>query len=226
MDQSRQEFNEDLCQLLEVFGCMKGKISQFALLEWTIAKQSSELYLSHPPVFTYQKDTNWSMSSELEITLEDNNITKDPDVFSSSPDTMNSRKKPIQWDFSIVYSDTYRVPVLYFRAQTLAGSPCPRTQILEWLPPQSIEDSWNFLSQEEHPFDGLPSFFLHPCQTSSILKTIKDTSKSKNKRIIWIWMSLTMPVVNHPIDSAFFMQVQLQIDKMQARAAAVEDYVK
>ncbi len=34
------------------------------------------------------------------------------------------------------------------------------------------EEHWTFVSYEEHPITGIPSFFLHPCQTSKRLQLV------------------------------------------------------
>jgi len=36
----------------------------------------------------------------------------------------------------------------------------------------AIEEHWTFVSYEEHPITGIPSFFLHPCQTSKRLQLV------------------------------------------------------
>lgn len=176
--------------------------------------------LSHPPVFAkyntrfndskddYSKDD----CAENKISLEDEDIIPDEQAmpvqeFAKTKET----SVQAQWNFSIVYSDTYGVPVLYFRVQTLDGSPCERSKVLEWLPKQSVADSWDFISQEEHPITGLPSYFLHPCQASNRLKEILQ-SASQNASIFWAWMSTIFPAVNHPIPPSFYKDILSKLD--------------
>jgi hypothetical protein len=147
----------------------------------------------------------------------------------------------VQWKFSVVYSDTYRVPVLYFHVQNQDGSPCSRTQVVQWLSPNaSIEGensskasssvttelSWEFVSQEQHPSTGFPSYFLHPCRTSERMKLLQEvvapldssndeeSSSSSSINFMWAWMSMILPAVNHTIPPKLYGMVQ---DKLQKR---------
>ncbi|CAJ1968882.1 unnamed protein product [Cylindrotheca closterium] len=174
--------------------------------------------LFHPSVFeNYKKavdDDSKGDREENEVALEDEDIIPDEQAIALPQEftTMEEKRIRVQWNFSIVYSDTYGVPVLYFRVQTLDGSPCERSRILEWLPDQSIDDSWDFISQEEHPINGLPSYFLHPCQTSSRLKDLLQ-STSQNASILWAWMSMIFPAVNHPIPPSFYRDIRSELDE-------------
>ncbi len=38
------------------------------------------------------------------------------------------------------------------------------------------EEDWTFVSHEEHPITGIPSYFLHPCQTSKRLHLVFDNN--------------------------------------------------
>jgi hypothetical protein len=131
----------------------------------------------------------------------------------------------IRWVYSIVYSPTWQAPVLYFTAESSvaasASSDGPgdsgnndavlplflsRRQVLQELNHDAAavtttgdscdEDSWNFVSAEEHPMTGLPSFFLHPCQTADCLSTIMTTPSSPPS----LTASTTSPAVRHDND--------------------------
>jgi Autophagocytosis associated protein, active-site domain len=95
------------------------------------------------------------------------------------------------WSFSVVYSDIWKAPVLYFTADAADdGRPLSRSEILAVLlspapsslpssschgddrhhqPPTDQKGSWDFVSCEEHPVSGQPSYFLHPCNYSQHL---------------------------------------------------------
>jgi hypothetical protein len=215
MELTLQQFHESAHQLVELLDVVKSKEETcWALSSWTLKgdKQSSSVYLSHPPMFTSHNDRIESSLKDDDFLLEDDTILLDPQLYS---DTQNGKnwEISIQWDFSIVYSDTYRVPVLYFRVQTLDGAPCERSQVLQWLPRQSIEDSWDFISQEEHPFTGLPSFFLHPCRTSTRLKQLKYSNDGEDVSILWAWMSMIFPAVNQAVPPSYFRLVLNQLDE-------------
>jgi len=141
----------------------------------------------------------------------------------------------ISWYFSIVYSDTYQVPVLYFHvSDTVTGQPCSRTQVLKYLIPghtnnndnDNIEtndatslSSWEFISQEPHPHTGFPSYFLHPCRTAERMKGLtsryrrrKDDDKDDDDddqymNYLWAWMSMIFPAVGYSIPSLFYSKI-------------------
>ncbi|KAM7266041.1 hypothetical protein ACFE04_003724 [Oxalis oulophora] len=73
------------------------------------------------------------------------------------------------YNFHIVYCNSYRVPVLYFRAYTSGGQPLSLDEIKKGLPLCSSkilsESKWTFITQEEHPYLNRPWYKLHPCGT-------------------------------------------------------------
>ncbi|KAF9669700.1 hypothetical protein SADUNF_Sadunf14G0134500 [Salix dunnii] len=80
------------------------------------------------------------------------------------------------YDFHIVYSSSYRVPVLYFRAYCSDGRPLLLNDIEKDLPACSskvlLETKWSFITLEEHPFLNRPWYKLHPCGTSEWMKLL------------------------------------------------------
>ncbi|XP_057985130.1 ubiquitin-like-conjugating enzyme ATG10 isoform X2 [Hevea brasiliensis] len=80
------------------------------------------------------------------------------------------------YDFHIVYSASYRVPVLYFRGYDSDGLPLQLNEIEKDLPACSakvlLESKWTFITQEEHPYFNRPWYKLHPCGTSEWMKLL------------------------------------------------------
>ena len=201
-------------------------------------------------------DTTWS--------LEDETILLDPDSLDKSTTTTittnddntqtdknsisNNVNQSTQWFFSVVYSDTWQVPILYFTVQGWStddnknGSPCTRSEVLDLLLNNYSNentiydgfDTWDFISQEEHPITGIPCFFLHPCQTEHRLKVMIESTLASssspnydenttvtatddgsclltNGSILWSWMSMILPSVNCPISSSYFQSIQNQL---------------
>ncbi|RZC02635.1 Ubiquitin-like-conjugating enzyme ATG10 isoform E [Glycine soja] len=91
-----------------------------------------------------------------------------------------------QYDFHIVYSATYRVPVLYFRSYHGDGQLLPFDEIEKDLPGHSAklrsESKWTFISHEEHPYLNRPWYKLHPCGTSDWMKLLFNGDSSLNKK--------------------------------------------
>ncbi|XP_004510188.1 ubiquitin-like-conjugating enzyme ATG10 [Cicer arietinum] len=92
------------------------------------------------------------------------------------------------YDFHIVYSPSFRVPVLYFRSYHSDGQPLPFSEIEKDLPGHSaellLESKWTFITQEEHPYLNRPWYKLHPCGTTDWMKLLCNNNTSLNKNFI------------------------------------------
>ncbi|KAJ7533394.1 hypothetical protein O6H91_13G046500 [Diphasiastrum complanatum] len=80
------------------------------------------------------------------------------------------------YTYHVIYSEVYKVPVLYFHGHCLDGRQLSWEEIQHDLPQCSLEvaDSfhWTFLTQEDHPYLHHPWFSLHPCETSHLMSLI------------------------------------------------------
>ncbi|KAK7382776.1 hypothetical protein VNO80_01838 [Phaseolus coccineus] len=89
------------------------------------------------------------------------------------------------YDFHIIYSSSYRVPVLYFRSYHSDGQLLPFNEIEKDLPGHSAkllsESKWTFITHEEHPYLNRPWYKLHPCGTSEWMKLLYDGDSSLNR---------------------------------------------
>jgi Autophagocytosis associated protein, active-site domain len=157
----------------------------------------------------------------------------------------------ILWVYSIVYSPTWRAPVLYFTAEEtsslsdcqegddddddtagVAGcGPLSRRQVLQEL--EATDEEWNFISSEEHPLTGLPSFFLHPCQTAECLSTIiAPSSTSPAGHVdddqqewtivpvahrLWAWCALVFPAAGLAIPPMTYVAVRDHLEQQLQR---------
>ena len=220
----------------------------FNLIDWYLCDDtngSSSSYLSHPPITVSSTSNEKSrdhllVTQETDDTLEDENIFIDDQCYVDLP-IMNSEGKQQSefltiWTFSILYSTTYQTPVLYFYVQEMDGNPVGRQLLLKLLRQAHCRsmfefsndfptDTWEFISQEEHPVTGISSFFVHPCQSARRLqlltsaksvredvdkklqKPLSDNSSTKND-ILWAWMSMIFPAVGHSIPSVYFRHIQ------------------
>ncbi|KAJ4730374.1 ubiquitin-like-conjugating enzyme ATG10 [Melia azedarach] len=115
------------------------------------------------------------------------------------------------YDFHVVYSASYRVPVLYFRAYCSSGQPLALDEIEKDLPSCSakvlLESKWTFITQEEHPYLNRPWYKLHPCGTSEWMKLLflGDTRHTKSgvkfEQYLVSWFSVVGQVVGLRIPS-------------------------
>lgn len=127
------------------------------------------------------------------------------------------RRDETEWSFSVVYSEVWRAPVLYFTVQRLDGIPCTRREVLDMLDHHdhqnaaTVPDSWDFVSWDEHPVTGIPSFVLHPCRTLERLQLLGASFDHPTRRV-WSWITMILPTVGVSVSPRTFQLVQRQLD--------------
>ncbi|GKU95701.1 hypothetical protein SLEP1_g9029 [Rubroshorea leprosula] len=109
------------------------------------------------------------------------------------------------YDFHMVYSYSFKVPVLYFRAYSGDGQPLMLDEIEKELPACSsknlLESKWTFITQEEHPYLNRPWYKLHPCGTGEWMKLLFMGDAALLKHGDWTetylasWLSVAGQVV-------------------------------
>ncbi|XP_059459571.1 ubiquitin-like-conjugating enzyme ATG10 isoform X2 [Corylus avellana] len=116
----------------------------------------------------------------------------------------NCSKVPY-YDLHIIYSASYRVPVLFFRAYYSDGEPLGFNAIEKDLPAHSakalLDSKWTFITQEEHSYLNRPWFKLHPCGTSEWMKLLfhVDVSVAKNGVTIELYLLSWLSVVGQVV---------------------------
>lgn len=185
------------------------------LNQWTLTEADSpDLYLIHPPIHrrsaTHKRD-HYDVPIEEVLGDEEQQVRIDDVTVVATP----TPQCYLEWTFSIIYSHTWSVPVLYFRVLQTDGSALGRQDILQELgisdEPQCYQDaisSWDFISEEHHPVSGIPAFFLHPCQTSERMDAILHASSRKTDTqhglFLLSWLSLILPAIHFKIDAKQF----------------------
>jgi Autophagocytosis associated protein, active-site domain len=240
---SREEFHQESQRLVSALQTLREEdeepSSLFLLSGWYYTKAEGYLYLTHPPILRHDVKDNHDLDlGEEEEPFWDDTIFQD-DTSTSPSSTVNNSitttttTTTTQWYFDIVYSDTWRVPLLYFRVENRNhnGSPCSRSHVVTMLRQYShynrVADAWEFLSHEEHPITGIPSFFLHPCQTMQRMETLTTTSTSTtngskddttctrttdNQGLLLLsWMTMILPSVGYSIPSKVFQKLLVQL---------------
>ncbi|XP_076783241.1 ubiquitin-like-conjugating enzyme ATG10 isoform X5 [Arvicanthis niloticus] len=116
----------------------------------------------------------------------------------------------IKHEYHVLYSCSYQVPVLYFRASFLDGRPLALEDIWEGIhecyKPRLLQGPWDTITQQEHPILGQPFFVLHPCKTNELMTAVLKNSQKINRNVNYItsWLSIVGPVVglNLPLSYA------------------------
>lgn len=233
MEFSRKSFDrhahnlEEALQAIDDNAVNRDCSFKFRLSNWKLKHyDDGDVCLVHPPIFSNHHiyDVNDPQDDTAEETsMEDDSVHVDRQCCGDSWDTIEQLAQhvvvdAIQWNFSVVYNETFEAPVLYFYVQRSNGEPCSRQYILAWLKyTPNFEDSWEVLSQEEHPLTGLPSYFLHPCQTHRLLRLLLSTANGEGDDVLWMWLSLVLATVGRPIPAGFYARVQNQIRLSSAR---------
>ncbi|XP_026894740.2 ubiquitin-like-conjugating enzyme ATG10 isoform X7 [Acinonyx jubatus] len=135
----------------------------------------------------------------LELPLDDSEVTE-----------TTTGSQVIKYEYHVLYSCSYQVPVLYFRASFLDGRPLALKDIWEGIhecyKTRLLQEPWDAITQQEHPILGQPFFVLHPCKTDEFMTPVLKNSQKINRSVNYItsWLSVVGPVVglNLPLSYA------------------------
>nr|XP_006814594.1 PREDICTED: ubiquitin-like-conjugating enzyme ATG10-like [Saccoglossus kowalevskii] len=86
------------------------------------------------------------------------------------------------YEYHIIYSDSYSLPVLYFNSYKEDGRLLTLDEIWENIPclyqTHVKEEKWSFVTQQDHPILCRPFYQLHPCHTADVMRNVPlDWSK-------------------------------------------------
>uniref|UniRef100_A0A3B4AGB5 Ubiquitin-like-conjugating enzyme ATG10 n=1 Tax=Periophthalmus magnuspinnatus TaxID=409849 RepID=A0A3B4AGB5_9GOBI len=105
-----------------------------------------------------------------------------------------------QFEFHVVFSSSYRTPVLYFRAFSL-GKSLSLEDVWSFIQPKlrltSQDALLNTITQQEHPLLGQAFFMLHPCKTQDFMRPVLQTAQQENRAVNYVltWLSVVAPLV-------------------------------
>jgi len=152
---------------------------------------------------TPQHPPSWH-DEQLPPTIED----ADECLLVDGHDATSSPEQLHVYDYYVVYSPTYQVPVLYFQATHHDGQMLTMEEVWADVPLSYRDESmrWNFITQQEHPVLGVPCFHIHPCATKLLMANVDNLSQiptasggDANSRppanYIMAWLSAVGPVV-------------------------------
>ncbi|XP_033837890.1 ubiquitin-like-conjugating enzyme ATG10 [Periophthalmus magnuspinnatus] len=106
-----------------------------------------------------------------------------------------------QFEFHVVFSSSYRTPVLYFRAFSLEGKSLSLEDVWSFIQPKlrltSQDALLNTITQQEHPLLGQAFFMLHPCKTQDFMRPVLQTAQQENRAVNYVltWLSVVAPLV-------------------------------
>lgn len=107
---------------------------------------------------------------------EELSCSQEDDFIDGATIVQNHYDASHHYDFHVVYSASYRVPVLYFHAYCSDGRILVLDDVEKSIPATSAEllmlSKWTFITQEDHPYLNRPWYTLHPCGTSEWMKML------------------------------------------------------
>ncbi|NWQ71615.1 ATG10 enzyme, partial [Neopipo cinnamomea] len=114
---------------------------------------------------------------------------------------VSTTEEVIRYEYHVLYSSSYQVPVLYFRACFLDGRPLTLEEM--WRSVHACyqdrlqEGPWDTITQQEHPILAQPFFVLHPCRTKEFISAVLTGpwKRNRHKNYIILWLSTVGPVV-------------------------------
>ncbi|XP_032259963.1 ubiquitin-like-conjugating enzyme ATG10 isoform X6 [Halichoerus grypus] len=179
--------------------------------EWRTSKDCSEGYMCKT-YFQIKPGTvvsHLGTSAHVQTCLPTEEALELPlDDFEVTETTTGS--EVIKYEYHVLYSCSYQVPVLYFRASFLDGRPLALKDIWEGIhecyKTRMLQEPWDTITQQEHPILGQPFFVLHPCKTNEFMTPVLKNSQKINRSVNYItsWLSVVGPVVglNLPLSYA------------------------
>ncbi|XP_066901014.1 ubiquitin-like-conjugating enzyme ATG10 [Halyomorpha halys] len=81
----------------------------------------------------------------------------------------NNNSETYMWEYHILYSVSYEVPVLYFKVTSTEGQMVNFQKVSDIIYDGLPEILKKNITQCEHPLIKRPYYFLHPCKTSDLL---------------------------------------------------------
>ncbi|KAI8062567.1 autophagocytosis associated protein [Gongronella butleri] len=113
-------------------------------------------------------------------------------------------------DYHIVFSPSYQVPVLYFDAFFTDGRRLSLDEIYTHVVPHMYQEEMQrspiqaqgAITQADHPVVGRPFWYIHPCDTQTLLRTLQPCTIDV---YIQTWLSLVAPVVQCPTRLDWFI---------------------
>lgn len=226
---TNQEFDIACHQLCRAFKEVTVPVNNdhryhYELVQWEIHHHSVQelAYLVHRPLKVPlcnrglrrqpQSPRCLTLPVKGEDDLVDSTISYDADLSTVwNSITGGGSFLPTEYRLSIVFSETWQVPVMYFVLLHADGTTWTRDQVVAHLIERNdcstiMEDSWNFVSFDEHPVTRVPALFLHPCQTGEWLH-LSGAGAAYPAQRLWSWMSMVFSTLGFPIQSKMYRRV-------------------
>uniref|UniRef100_UPI003AABD814 ubiquitin-like-conjugating enzyme ATG10 n=1 Tax=Centroberyx gerrardi TaxID=166262 RepID=UPI003AABD814 len=163
---------------------------------------------SHTGRDQLEQDPAASSDADGFESIEDDGGDEDDGVCAVS----EGSSRVLQYEYHILYSCSYRTPVLYFRAFTLEGRSLSLDEVWSAVHPnyrlRLQQSPWNTITQQEHPLLGQSFFVLHPCRTEEFMKPVMQAAQQELRPVNYVvtWLSVVGPLVGLEIPLSYSTQ--------------------
>lgn len=207
---TRKQFNDEITKFT--------KKSEVLNENWSTRQMENApdcRYLVKRQAVGLYKDVNY-LQSQLE-TENFEGCSSDAEFDSTIyANDVEAYREMVTFEYHVVYSPSYSVPVLYFSAWTQDGKRLSLNDI--WDQVSQVHqhflhhDKWSFITQQEHPLLQQPFFLVHPCHTADFMKLLNSNSSSVSDHSLGYiipWLSAVGPTVglHLPIEFGFDKQI-------------------
>ena len=198
---TREDFNSGVAQLPSICDqwCVKTVKLRGDEKETSYLSQQVQIPSA---ILSRETDTTVVASNEEEGTHVENTDT----VTLAVPNV-----QLICYHYTIVYSESYQVPVMYFTASWQDGRQLQLHEVWEQIPSTSdVVDKLSTLTQTEHPLLGIPCYHIHPCNSATMMSSVLEDTRQDDDSLKWqaryliMWLSLISPLVNLPLSASLF----------------------
>ncbi len=192
-------------------------LSSSELTSWVVEtrRDGGGVYLHHPPVLICPNNKRHSHRVVESITSDEDEQLDSVELDESAVLNNHSTVDFTEWSFSVVFHEIWRVPTLYFDVNFIDGTPITRKEAVRLVSDSMTEEqSWDFISQEEHPMTGSPSFFLHPCQTVAKMELL--LLQEHNLCPLLSWMSMILPSVGCSINPIVYNEAMKRMSSSRS----------
>lgn len=142
-----------------------------------------------------QFDEDWYLVSEEQVRLDI--LSNHKDINRAQPMLLKNELKGIgnnvrTHEYTVLYSDSFEVPVCYFSVSDQNGSP---------IEPEIFDDTQVLeqpIHQVEHPVLFRPFYMVHPCRTADFMK-----SQENSFNYLICWLSTIGTLIGLKLDPRF-----------------------
>ncbi|PFX32178.1 ubiquitin-like-conjugating enzyme ATG10 [Stylophora pistillata] len=197
---SYEEFENELFDFLE----RARKVRDSWNLECTKGKRKVKYLTKNQVQLGFDKasevGTEETCTEEMKWGVEED----DNDSVTSGQLESDINKTFLKYEYHVIYSTSYGVPVLYFTASRQDGKLVSLEEVWKSVPDVYHErlefEKWTLLTQQEHPHLGVPFYQLHPCHTADMMKKIASVAEEQenhvsNANYLVTWLSTVGPIV-------------------------------